>query len=177
WPSSIRATVYARFASSDTPWVIFTKTAPDPGTVAELQAIVDMVVPGLGYKVENGDELFERQSEIGRTALAHVESFYSTAAFEGNPAAIQDHATWALHQDGPGFWRIPTPMEQTQQLSRKDPHYRKPKGYLRSAFINNIMRVLVRRMTGSYIRFDQPKGAVVLTMIAVSILILFTSPF
>ncbi|EIW84120.1 hypothetical protein CONPUDRAFT_151164 [Coniophora puteana RWD-64-598 SS2] len=172
WPSAIRPTVYAKFSNTLNPWFIFMKIAAN---VPELQAIVDIVVLGLGYTVEFRNKLFDnavdclyqKQSKIGCATLAHVASFYSAPPYKDNPAAIRDHTIWALHADGPGFWQHPMPMEQTQRSSHENPQYQKLKGYLCSEFINSIMQLMVQRMASSYILYYEPRGAVVLAMIAV----------
>ncbi|EIW78900.1 hypothetical protein CONPUDRAFT_155606 [Coniophora puteana RWD-64-598 SS2] len=58
-------------------------------------------------------------------------------------------------------------MEHTQQLGCDGPHYKKPSRFLQSAFINNTMTSMVRKMTGLRIQYIQPKGAVVLAMLVV----------
>ncbi|EIW77186.1 hypothetical protein CONPUDRAFT_157447 [Coniophora puteana RWD-64-598 SS2] len=170
--SAILPTVFARWATSDNFWEFFHKKIDS--TVPILQEIVDIVVPNCGYKVSISDSLFkatdrmyEKRSEIGRAALTQVKALYLTQTYADDPNAIREHVTWALHIDGPAFWQHPTPMEHTQLLHRDDPHYQKPAGFLRSDYINNIMQPLVRRMSGSRIRYDHPKGAVIIAMIAV----------
>ncbi|EIW84721.1 hypothetical protein CONPUDRAFT_69744 [Coniophora puteana RWD-64-598 SS2] len=172
WTTSLLPTIHACFASSSDIWNVFKKS---PETVITLQKIIDTITPGSPYRVCIGDEIFnktvdrmyEKRSEIGRLALEYVDTFYTAPSFVNNPAAIREHVAWALHQDGPAFWEEPTPMDQTQTMTREHPWYDKPLGFLQSPLINIIMSLIMRRMVGSRIRYPPPKGAVVLTMIAV----------
>ncbi|KAJ7224038.1 hypothetical protein GGX14DRAFT_386841 [Mycena pura] len=136
---------------------------PGKATVAILQAVLDTVYPGNTWKIQWGDAICakvchicsylilfltttrlsaERRSAFGKAGDAAVQAHFNAPRyFKDHDAALrkraitQSDALYALQQNGPAFWKYPTPESASHILDPKDPEYIKPKDYLESSMI------------------------------------------
>ncbi|KAJ7215855.1 hypothetical protein GGX14DRAFT_442364 [Mycena pura] len=94
--------------------------------VATFQAILDDVCPGNTWKLKWGDPVAAR---VKCSADAVVAGYFATHGLN-TLATIRSFVAYALRNNGPAFWRDPTP--EACIVGPKSPGYIKPTGYLES---------------------------------------------
>ncbi|KAJ7241484.1 hypothetical protein B0H12DRAFT_1236971 [Mycena haematopus] len=156
WVSRFLPAVYRALFNSPDPLVLGVvgtdPEAPGKETVAILQKILNEVYPDTEYVLQWGDAICsravarigERRSAIGRAGMQVVDrgfeglKYYADLRSE-TPGArlsnvIASDAKYAIRQNGPAFYKFPTP-EHLCQLKPGNPAYMariKPAGYLES---------------------------------------------
>ncbi|KAJ7572019.1 hypothetical protein C8J56DRAFT_1070288 [Mycena floridula] len=167
WRNIFIPTLYDLFFCSKDPWGDFSNTKSD-GLVKGIQTVVNLVYPGIKYKVTDSCAIFllgynrvnERRSAIGKSTLDTVTDHISVNC--KTPAETASFISWANRPDGPLFFATPSPKDSPK--SRRDPGYIRPKGRLQSEFILPIAKKFLRGKAKSLGDFGYPKGLFALIM-------------
>jgi hypothetical protein len=57
--------------------------------------------------------LNEKRTYFGREALQIVQKHFAAKEYKGRPKEIKKYALWAMRENGPGLWEVPTPIDST----------------------------------------------------------------
>ncbi|KAJ7486111.1 hypothetical protein B0H11DRAFT_2231042 [Mycena galericulata] len=162
WTTSLLPALYRVLYLSDDPMAIGSvgKDPMNPGkeTVAIIQAVLDAKYPGNTLVVEWGDavctkavsRIGERRSTIGRTVVQAVDRLFESPQYYKadmtnlrKSQKILDDARYAVRNNGPAFYKNPTP-ENVCKLASNHPQYIKPRGYLESPLIIETLSSIIK---------------------------------
>ncbi|KIM80299.1 hypothetical protein PILCRDRAFT_49899, partial [Piloderma croceum F 1598] len=160
WSTSFLPTLYDSLACASKPWDL-----PGDGSdmVKFIQEILDSVYPGTGYQVKLNDRIFsmardrinEKRTYFGRQSIKIVTAFFATEPYANKPKVIAKYAKWATRKDGPGVWRVPTPIDCV--VPSESPDYIAPKDLFESQFVIELLAPFLKWCKGSHVK---PNGAV-----------------
>ncbi|KIJ62153.1 hypothetical protein HYDPIDRAFT_30702 [Hydnomerulius pinastri MD-312] len=163
-------TLYHRFGASTQPWNEFTKGA---GLLHIVQEVVNICFPDACHQVLYGDALFtaaydrlnEKKSFFSSEAVRVVEAFFRQSQFADNPVAIADYARYAMRDNGPVMWRVPTPKDCTGKAG--EPGYVSPQDPFETDLIIKVFSKFLAMTKGSCGDFGHCVGAISMTVTAI----------
>ncbi|KAH9959509.1 hypothetical protein BGW80DRAFT_1256435 [Lactifluus volemus] len=162
WVTRFLPTLYAYLGSLNKPWEL---SEPGSDEVQTIQMLIDIVYPQSGYKVQLNDKIYnmaknrinDKRAYFGRQAIKVVATHFNSPEFAGNHVAIAKYASWATRHNGPGIWKVPTPVDCT--YPEDSIYYIKPREIFQSPFVISVLTSFIKWCKGSCFDFGYPKGA------------------